>query len=137
MNLKLKHHFDAAHRLETHQGLCKNVHGHRWDVEVIISKAFIDLSNGMIVDFGDIKNIINQFDHSIVLSDCSSNEQLIQVIKSMGLRLVLLGTNEPPTAENIAVRIKKEIIQYLGSHEIDYSEVEVTVWESPNAEITA
>ena len=54
-------HFDAAHFLSSHKGKCKNLHGHRWGVYVLIQTK--EKINGMIVDFGDVKEIINEFDH--------------------------------------------------------------------------
>lgn len=133
MNLELKYHFDAAHRLETHQGLCKNVHGHRWDVEVRIEGALPDLSTGIIIDFGDIKKIINEFDHSIILKRCPENEQLIKVIEEMELRNIIIPFS--PTAENISTMIHSNIVNYLTINEISYEKVKVSVWESPNAKI--
>ncbi len=32
--LKVKSHFDAAHRIRDYKGKCSRTHGHRWDVEV-------------------------------------------------------------------------------------------------------
>ena len=40
--LRVKDHFDAAHFLPWHEGKCKNLHGHRWEVEVIIQTGELD-----------------------------------------------------------------------------------------------
>jgi len=55
--------FEAAHFLPNHLGKCKNLHGHGFRLEVEISgvpkKGDKDPSKGMIMDFGDLKKIVN------------------------------------------------------------------------------
>jgi len=46
-------HFDAAHYLENYDGKCANLHGHTWQVEVVLSGDA--LQNGMLVDFTVVK----------------------------------------------------------------------------------
>jgi len=52
----------AAHHLENYRGPCKSVHGHNWRV-VIYCKRDILADTGMVIDFRDIKNIVDQLDH--------------------------------------------------------------------------
>lgn len=49
--------FDAAHHIPNHPGKCANVHGHRWQV-LIEAKGDIG-PDGMVIDFGDMKEIVN------------------------------------------------------------------------------
>ena len=60
--------FDAAHFLTNYEGKCKNIHGHRWRVVVTIKG---ELTNGMLVDFGDfkkdIKDLCDYFDHYFIV----------------------------------------------------------------------
>lgn len=63
--------FDAAHRLTFHEGKCRNLHGHRWRLQVWISG---NLRNNMVMDYGDLKilvkaNIIDLLDHSLLKYD--------------------------------------------------------------------
>ena len=87
MKLQLKHSFDAAHRLEFHQGKCFNLHGHRWEVLIEIES---NIENDMIFDFGDLKKVINEFDHSTILKACDENKELIDILVKMKMNLVLL-----------------------------------------------
>lgn len=48
--------FDVAHKLESHDGKCKGIHGHRYKLEVTI-QAPIDKSN-MILDSYKFKEIV-------------------------------------------------------------------------------
>ena len=48
--------FDAAHVLTNHQGLCKNLHGHTYRVDV---SAIGDGARDMVIDFKELKTIAN------------------------------------------------------------------------------
>jgi len=61
VTLKIRHHFDAAHRLEGYKGKCATTHGHRWHVSVF-ARGIVK-PNGMLVDFTKIKEEINKLDH--------------------------------------------------------------------------
>ncbi len=130
MKLRYKNHFDAAHRLEFHTGFCRNLHGHRWQVEIeIISFGVED----MIVDFGDLKKIINEFDHATILKDCEENKKLIEVLQEMNSKLVLLKYS--PTAENLSEEIYFRIFNEIELAKDIIDKLKVIVEESPNASI--
>lgn len=126
MKLKIRHHFDSAHRLEFHQGLCKNIHGHRWDVNIEIDSDKLD-ENGLLIDFKHIKEIINELDHSIILKDCIGNHNLINVLQDMDMRIIILPYS--PTAENLSKYIEDLILQRTGFLS------NITLFESPEASI--
>ena len=64
--LTVKDHFDAAHALPGYDGPCQYLHGHTWEVEVVIAGQHLD-EVGMLYDFKDIKRDLHQllenFDH--------------------------------------------------------------------------
>ncbi len=71
-------HFEMAHALLGYDGPCKNIHGHSYHLKVTvkgeIKEGTTDSDEGMVIDFGIIKNIVNDlivkpYDHSLVLSD--------------------------------------------------------------------
>ena len=41
-DLMIKGHFDAAHALHGYPGECRNLHGHTWDVEVVVRGSELD-----------------------------------------------------------------------------------------------
>ena len=49
--------FDAGHRIPDHKSQCRNLHGHRYTLEITLVGAVIDVEgssdNGMIMDFSD------------------------------------------------------------------------------------
>ena len=52
--------FDSCHKLFNYSGKCQNLHGHTYKLEITIRNR-IDILTGMVIDFGDLKNIINNF----------------------------------------------------------------------------
>lgn len=66
--------FDAAHILPWHAGKCSRLHGHTYRVDVSVTGP-LD-TNGIVVDFGDIKTaaaaVIDPLDHTL-LNDTLDN----------------------------------------------------------------
>lgn len=115
--------FDAAHFLTNYEGKCKNIHGHRWRVVVTIKG---ELTNCMLVDFGDfkkdIKDLCDYFDHSFIVEKGSLDKKLFDLLnKQFVLRVVEFRT----TAENFSKYIFEEMSK-------KYSVKEVCVYETPN-----
>ncbi len=70
--------FQMAHTLCGYDGKCRNIHGHNYRLFVTVEGAPIasadSAKRGMVIDFGDIKriveeHIINLFDHALVLPE--------------------------------------------------------------------
>jgi len=56
--------YDASHNLECYDGKCANKHGHTYKVKVWVKGDSEQLDkSGILWDFGNLKKIINQFDH--------------------------------------------------------------------------
>jgi len=97
--------FDAAHVLTNHSGLCKNLHGHTYRVDVSVRASAPD-SDGMVIDFKDLKTIANEticsvFDHAFIYNTESSGErEIAEVVERHGMRTVALAFRS--TAENLA-----------------------------------
>src|SRR3954453_16813816 len=56
--------FDAGHRIPDHKSQCRNLHGHRYTIEITLVGAVIQAEgssdNGMIMDFSDVKALAKQ-----------------------------------------------------------------------------
>ena len=99
--------FDMAHALLGYDGLCKNIHGHSYTLVVtVIGVPLQEESSpkiGMLIDFKDLKNIIkrqiiDRFDHALVLNNASPKE-LVDILLKNYEKIVLLDYQ--PTTENL------------------------------------
>ncbi len=104
-------HFEMAHVLHNYEGICKNIHGHSYDLEVtVIGQAFHEdhhPCDGMVVDFHDLKNlvkthIIDRFDHSLMISSLIPEEQVMALASATEKMLVV---DFQPTTENLVAYI--------------------------------
>lgn len=59
-----KFHFDAAHRLPNHPGLCKHLHGHTYTLVVELSGE-PSVETGILVDFYELKEVVE-----VILENC-------------------------------------------------------------------
>jgi 6-pyruvoyltetrahydropterin/6-carboxytetrahydropterin synthase len=119
--------FEMAHALKGYDGLCRNIHGHSYELLVTITGIPIsDTSSsklGMIMDFGDLKkivrkNIIDEFDHALVLNRESANEFKPDV--EMFGRTILVDYQ--PTSENMLIdfvaRLKNQLPSNVKLHHL-------------------
>jgi 6-pyruvoyltetrahydropterin/6-carboxytetrahydropterin synthase len=117
--LTVKTHFDAAHRLEHYKGKCNSLHGHRFNVTIVIVGDELD-ENGLLIDFALLKKVVSDnFDHTYL------NESL---------------NMDDPTAERIAKRIYElitpEFTRHLNKIRTKLPKVKyVEVWESPECSV--
>ena len=97
--------FDAAHVLTNHQGLCKNLHGHTYRVDVSVAQGADD-DRDMVIDFKDLKGIANEvicdrFDHAFIYNTASAGErEIAAVVEKNGMRTAAIPFRS--TAENLA-----------------------------------
>jgi len=111
--------FESAHALLDYDGPCKNIHGHSYKMAVtLIGEPLTDTNspkNGMVMDFGILKQIVNDcivkpFDHALVLNADTKNVNSIEV-KSLSEKLILVKYQ--PSCENFlldfAERIKNKL----------------------------
>ncbi|HAN77846.1 MAG TPA: 6-carboxytetrahydropterin synthase QueD [Bacteroidales bacterium] len=107
--------FEMAHALWNYDGVCKNIHGHSYKLFVTVTGMPLDNPNnpkhGMVIDFGDLKRIVNEliisrFDHAVVFSDLAPVESL-KSVKQMFDRIEVV--NYQPTCENLLIDIIKKL----------------------------
>jgi 6-pyruvoyltetrahydropterin/6-carboxytetrahydropterin synthase len=113
--------FEMAHALLGYEGPCKNIHGHSYYLYVtVIGEAMEDNNssqNGMVMDFTDLKNIVNseittRLDHALALNE-KTPKDIIDSLKSFD-NLVLLPYQ--PTCENMLIDFAARIQKKLPSH---------------------
>jgi 6-pyruvoyltetrahydropterin/6-carboxytetrahydropterin synthase len=100
--------FDAGHRIPDHKSQCRNLHGHRYTIEITLIGEVIEeegsSDNGMLMDFSDVKSLAHEhlvdvWDHAFLVYE-----------KDAPVRDFLDGLpdhktvviNKIPTVENLA-----------------------------------
>jgi len=139
MEITARMEFDSGHRIPNHKSSCKNLHGHRYAIEVTLKGDIIDKENesdyGMVMDFKDAKELIRKtivepWDHAFIVF-----EQDLEVINFLNTldnhKTVIL--KKVPTAENmalIAMQLLKDSFQKKYGEQI--TPVKVRLYETPN-----
>lgn len=116
-DLMIRGHFDAAHALHGYPGECCKLHGHTWDIEVVVRGNDLD-EVGIVYDFKTLKSdlgaVLEPLDHAY-LNDVPPFDAM------------------NPTAENLSRYIFEQLQGRVGT---PVRVLEVAVWESPVAKIT-
>lgn len=129
---------DMGHRVPNHKSKCRNLHGHRYKIEVGVDDKVIDekgVSNeGMVIDFSDLKEIMMQkidakYDHGLVLYDKDDFVEVFMTTRFSEQKLVVIPFI--PTAENLAKHWFELLEQPLKKRNIKLSYVKV--WETPTS----
>ena len=119
--------FDAAHILTNHEGLCKNLHGHTYRVDISVA-ATCSPEHDMVIDFKELKRLANEtiverFDHAFIYNTNSPGESEIgALVERHGMRTVALPYRS--TAENLAKLFYNELKKRIASLH------SVRVWET-------
>ncbi len=113
-------HFDTGHALAGYDGKCRNVHGHSYSLEVTVKGEPIKDPNhvkfGMVIDFGDLKEIvkkyvIDDYDHALVLNKNTVYKEIGDFLVERGHHILLVDFQ--PTGEmmiqDMAQRIKSHL----------------------------
>jgi len=116
--LKIVTDFASAHSLRDYPGDCSRLHGHNWQVEVMVSSQVLDES-GIAIDFREIKKqtkaVVKRLDH-----------QYLNEIKPFDVL--------NPTAENIVKYLFDEIGILINDENVKVKEV--LIWETPRSAVT-
>ena len=120
--------FDSAHYLIGHPGLCKNIHGHTYKLEVTFQKDpehSVSESNppDMVMDFSEMKKLINE----IIIDKL--DHQLINEVPAW------LREQLRPTAENMVEVFAKWIMKHNRGW-FKNNLVSIRLWETPTSYVT-
>lgn len=100
--------FDAGHRIPDHKSQCRNLHGHRYTLEITLSGQLINIdrnsSNGMIMDFSDVKKLAKQhlvdfWEHAFLVYE---KDKLVRDFLESLPNHKTIVINSIPTVENLA-----------------------------------
>lgn len=125
--------FETGHALYGYDGKCKNVHGHSYKLSVtVFGQPIKDTSNvkyGMVIDFGDLKNIVlseivDKFDHATVFNKNTPHLELAKELENRGHNIILVDYQ--PTSEmmliDFAEKIKGRLPKSIQLHSLKLQE---------------
>ncbi len=133
---------DVGHRVPNHKSKCRNLHGHRYKIEVGVDDKVITTegqsNEGMVIDFGDLKSIMIQeldakFDHGFIMDEKDKYQHLFSEM-AIHDNMKIIFTDFVPTAENLA-RYWYDIMD-LRLKEKGIAINHVKVWETPTSTAT-
>ena len=122
--------FDAAHLLTGHSGLCRNLHGHTYRVDVSVCRESPS-PDDMVIDFKELKDVVSEvvvsrFDHSFICDVSSPAEcEIAEAAERHGMRVARVGFRS--TAENLARHFFGKLSRRLPGI------ASVKVWETPDS----
>ncbi len=125
--------FDAGHRVLGHDGKCKFLHGHRYVLEVTVTSDILN-NLGMVIDFCIIKLMVKSwidknFDHSLILH---KDDKIMGDAIESSTKQKIYYMDQNPTAENIALHLKLDIIPKLLQNQDNIILEKVKLFETPN-----
>lgn len=126
--------FDAGHRLMNHESKCRNLHGHRYAVEVTIAaRGELDHA-GRIVDFGEVKRVLggwidDNLDHGFIAN--AADVDVVAFVKAAGSKLHVVPFE--PSAENLSAMLL-DVARLLLP---DFDVRAVVVYETPTSRAEA
>jgi 6-pyruvoyltetrahydropterin/6-carboxytetrahydropterin synthase len=140
MQITTRLEFDAGHRIPSHKSQCRNLHGHRYAIEITLSGDIIKdataSENGMVMDFSDVKSIarsvvVDVWDHAFLVYQ--DDQQVLSFLNSLpNHKTVIMST--VPTAENMAAEAFKLLsIAYKDSYGNHLKLDRVRLYETPNS----
>jgi 6-pyruvoyltetrahydropterin/6-carboxytetrahydropterin synthase len=115
--------FEASHRLLHYEGKCFRLHGHQWRVEVWVAGE-IDEKTKIIVDYNCIKEVIQHFDHQVILN---ATDPMVECLSRFQ---EVITTPGDPTSELLADLMAQRVNSECTRRGIAASVEKIRVWES-------
>jgi 6-pyruvoyltetrahydropterin/6-carboxytetrahydropterin synthase len=132
--------FDAGHRIPNHKSQCRNLHGHRYALEITLSGDIITQEqtseNGMVMDFSDVKRIAREsvadiWDHAFLVYE--KDKIVLDFLNTLPNHKTVIFPCVP-TAENMAAEafriLKNQYQDTFGNH---LKLEQVRLYETPNS----
>ena len=140
MQITTRLEFDAGHRIPNHNSQCRNLHGHRYALEITLSGDIIHQEkaseDGMVMDFSDVKNIarksvVDVWDHAFLVY--KDDKTVLDFLNSLPNHKTVVFPRVP-TAENMAAEAFKILKnQYKDSYGNHLKLERVRLYETPNS----
>lgn len=137
--------FDAGHRIPDHRSQCKNLHGHRYVLEITLQGEVVDTEGasdrGMVMDFADVKrlaieHLVDAWDHAFLVYE--GDVKVRAFLESLPEHKTVV-LDRIPTVENLAAKAFEALANVYDAHYgVNLRLAKVRLYETPNcwADIT-
>jgi 6-pyruvoyltetrahydropterin/6-carboxytetrahydropterin synthase len=139
MQITTRLEFDAGHRIPSHKSQCKNLHGHRYVIEITLSGDIIEQENasdnGMLMDFTDVKaiakkSLVDVWDHAFLVY--KGDTEILNFLNTLADHKTVVMSSVP-TAENMAAEAFRILnSQYQDTYGNHLKLKRVRLYETPN-----
>ncbi len=140
MQITTRLEFDAGHRIPNHKSQCRNLHGHRYAIEITLSGDIIQQEgaseNGMVMDFSDVKaiarrSIVDVWDHAFLVY--KNDTAVLNFLNTLPDHKTVIF-NSVPTAENMAAEAFRILqSEYRNTYRNQLKLERVRLYETPNS----
>lgn len=131
--------FDAGHRIPDHRSQCRNLHGHRYVLEITLRGEVVETEGapdrGMVMDFAEVKSlamehVVNRWDHAFIVFE--GDTRVREFLQSMPDHKTVV-IDRVPTVENLAAIAFETLAQVYDAHYgVDLRLHQVRLYETPN-----
>lgn len=114
--------FEMSHALLNYDGLCRNIHGHSYKLQITVKgEPLQDSANpkdGMVIDFSILKkmvqsHVVSELDHSLVINENAPIDKLSELGEMYERHHVVPFQ---PTSENMVLYIANKVKTILPEH---------------------
>lgn len=132
---KIKVHakFHTGHRQIGYPGHCCYVHGHTWRGTIVITTEEFPRDHlDMALDFGDLKKILRDFDHKMIVVESDKTFTNPDLFEPEGV-VVIPGRG--PSVENVALYVWDKVVEHIQDKfpgEGKQYDIEVEIQETDN-----
>ena len=138
MKVAKRFRWEAAHRLTDHPGACQSIHGHSYEMTVILS-GDVD-EKGMVVEFADLKAwmkpLVDSWDHATLVYE--ADRELRDALGPLGMKMAVMPFES--TSENLCrvalTHLKTVAGEQLRRHAITEITIRLSETETCFAELT-
>jgi len=114
--------FEMSHALLNYDGLCRNIHGHSYKLQITVKGEPLQDSaspkDGMVIDFSILKklvqlHVVSELDHSLMINQHAPTDKLSELGQMYERHHVVPFQ---PTSENMVVYIANKVQSILPEH---------------------
>ena len=131
--------FDAGHRIPDHRSQCRNLHGHRYVLEITLQGELVETEGapdrGMVMDFADVKalameHLVSKWDHAFIVY---ARDEIVRGFLAQLADHKTVVLDRIPTVENLAAEAFRILSGVYDAHYgVNLKLKRIRLYETPN-----